>query len=392
MPHTFPQVRPLTVPQILVVNNDPDVRDRLRASLVREGFATLQAGDGRSALHLLREKDVSLLLLDLELPGISGMEVLEHAAEHRPDLPVIVVNGTGSIPTAVRTVRLGALDFLEKPVDDARTLETVRIALERAAHRRREVRDRAETLERYGMVGRSGAMRTVFEIIDGAASVDLPVVMTGESGTGKETLARAIHRNGPRAELPFVPVDCAAIPASRPEDELFGQLEQAHGGSLFMDEVAELSSAAQATLLRVLEAEAIERVGPERSVPVDVRFLAATNRDLTEDVAVGTFREDLYDRLNVISIPVPPLRTRPEDIPELLEHFLDLGARAGARPRVSTAALSMLLYHEWPGNARDVRDTVDRMLLFAAGDEITGDIASRAIRRHEPDPEPLLRI
>ncbi len=364
--------------QILVADDSPHIRDGLRAALEREGYPTLEAGDGRSALQILEEEDVRLLLLDLELAGVSGMEVLEHVAEHRPDLPVIISSGNGSMPTAVQAVRLGAVDFLEHPVDAARALRTVRIALDRAAHRRREARERAETLERYGMVGRSEAIRTILDIVELAACVDVPVVIRGESGTGKEMVAGAIHGASPRAALPFVPVDCAAEALAG--DSRTDELEQAHGGSLFLDEVAGLGTAAQATLLRVLEAGGIDRGGGERSVPVDVRIIAGTGRDLTEEVAAGRFREDLYSRLNVISIPVPPLRTRPEDVPELLEHFLDLRATPGARRRVSSAALSMLLYHEWPGNARELRDAVDRMLLIAGGGEITGDVASRALR------------
>jgi DNA-binding NtrC family response regulator len=372
---------------ILVVDDDRHIRDALRAALERDGLPTLEAGDGRSALHLLEEENVALLLLDLDLPRVSGMEVLAYVAEHRPDLPVIIVSGTGSIPTKARAVRLGVLDFLEDPMDATHTLQTVRAVLERAAHRGREARERAETLERYGMVGRSEAIRTIFEIIDGAAALDVPVVITGERGTGKEMVARAIHRNGPRAELPFVQVDCAAIPSGLLESELFGHpRETLTGGSLFMDDVAELGSAAQATLLRVLAAGAIEGGGGEESTPVDVRIIATTSLDLTAEVAAGRFREDLYSRLNVVSLPLPPLRKRPEDIPELLEHFLDLHAAAGARPRVSTAARSMLLYHEWPGNAGELQDAVDRMLLMARGGEITGDIASRALRRLEDDP------
>lgn len=386
--------------QTLVVDDDPDIREGLRAALEREGFPTLEAGDGRTAIHVLEEEEVGLLLLDLELPRVSGMEVLQHVVEHRPDLPVIIVSGTGSIPTAVRSIRLGAFDFLEKPVDATRALQAVRAALGRADRRRRELRTRTEALERYGMVGGSPAITAVYERIDRAAGSDVPVLVTGESGTGKEMVARAIHRTGHRASFPFVAVNCAAIPGSLLESELFGHVrgaftgasqshrgkfEQAHRGILFLDEVAELSAPAQATLLRVLEADKIERVGGERPIPVDVSVIAATNRELSEDVSAGRFRKDLFYRLNVIAIDIPPLRERPEDLPDLLEHFVALRMGDGRLPSVTPSALSVLLHHDWPGNVRELRNVVDRMLFLTEEEVISGAVARRAIRRGAED-------
>jgi DNA-binding NtrC family response regulator len=389
------------------VDDDPRITRGVAGILGAEGYRVDEAFDGHAAIRKLDAGAFDLLLLDLQLPRIHGLDVLRHVSACQPELQVIVVTGVADVATAVRTVQLGACDLIEKPLGDRRLLEIVRKALGDVAERRDSEVSAEDALVLYGMVGASGATRSVFDQINRAAASDVPVLITGESGSGKEKVARAIARQGPRAGRPFVTVNCAAIPPELVESELFGHergaftgaharhigvFEQASGGTLFLDEVGDLAPGAQAKLLRVLESSPIRRVGGSAAIEVDVRVIAATNRDPAADVASGRFREDLYYRLNVLPIRIPPLRDRPDDVPVLAAYFLRARAEAGARavPALTDAAVRVLTRHDWPGNARELRNVVDRLILFADTAPISGRDALRAVRggpvHHEEAP------
>jgi two-component system nitrogen regulation response regulator NtrX len=327
------------------------------------------------------------------MPGIDGLEVLDRIRSGDPGALVVMISGHGTIGTAVDATRKGAYDFLEKPLDSDRLLLTLRNALAL-----RGLSARVEALEtqvesRHEIVGSSFAIRQVVERIERVAPTDARVLITGENGTGKELVARAIHRLSSRADEPFIEVNCAAIPSELIESELFGHIkgsftgavadrpgkfEQAHGGTLFLDEVGDMSQAAQAKVLRALEEGLITRVGGSRAVEVDVRVVAATNKELPEEIEAGRFREDLYYRLNVVPIHVPPLRDRREDIPDLVRHFAARQTGPGDFPvrPIQPEAVERLQTMDWPGNVRELRNTVERLLILAAGPEVTAaDVA-----------------
>jgi two-component system, NtrC family, nitrogen regulation response regulator NtrX len=326
------------------------------------------------------------------MPGESGLDVLPRVLEAAPDLPVLMMSGQASLSDAVRATRLGAFHFLEKPLTPEAVLLTLRSALE--LRRQREL-NRA-LVEALGgedeMVGRSAEIRAVGELVERVASTDARVLVTGESGTGKELVASAIHRRSARSAGPFVRVNCAAIPRDLVESELFGhekgaftgaterrrgRFELADGGTLFLDEVGDMSLDAQAKLLRALESGEIERVGGGEAIPVDVRVVAATNKELRSEVSAGRFREDLYFRLLVIPVHLPPLRERREDVPLLVDHFLARNrTRHGLKPpRITEAALEALTRHAWPGNIRELANTVERLAILHAGQEVgIGDV------------------
>ncbi len=388
-------------PIALIVDDDRFVRESLREILELEGYHTLEAEDGKTALEVLGAGRVDLLLLDLELPRVSGIEVLRRVAEDRLDLCPVIISGQGSIPKAVTTMKLGAYDFLEKPLQAERTLLTLRNALEQLEHRRTRDRSLREALARYGMVGSSPAISGVYESIDRAASTRAKVLIVGESGTGKELVARAIHRNSRRAAGPFVPLNCAALPDNLIESELFGhargaftgatlahkgKFEQAHRGTLFLDEIGDMALATQAKLLRALEEQQVHRVGGESAVPVDVRLLAATHSDLEGRVRDGSFREDLFYRLNVLTIHVPPLRQRREDIAELAAFFLAAFSKEHDRrvTHLTASASAALIAHDWPGNVRELRNAIERVVLFADDRPIDGAQVRAAIRQQPP--------
>ena len=368
----------------LIVDDDPHVRESLRDVLEHEGFVTLEAGDGKTALDLLDQERVDLLLLDLHLPRVSGLDVLRQVADRRLDIPVVIISGTRSIPTAVQSIQLGGCEYLEKPLDAERTLAVVRGAVDRFTQRRSRRRTIAYALERYGMCGAGPAMQRVFDAIDKAAATRAKVLIVGESGTGKEMVANAIHRLSPRVAASFVAVNCAAVPETLIESELFGHVEgaftgarrahrgsfeQAHGGTLFLDEIGDMSLMTQAKVLRTLESGELRRVGGEGGRYVDFRLIAATNKDLAGEVREGNFREDLFFRVSVIMIRLPPLRARREDIPDLVRHFELLHARRDSVPQrtITDAAMSLLIEHDWPGNARELSNVIERMVVLAEG-------------------------
>lgn len=393
--------------KVLIVDDDPYVRESLRDILEFSGYATVEAGDGKTALDLLTPPSVDLMLLDLELPRVSGMDVLRQVVAEYPGLPVIIISGKGTIRTAVEATKIGAYDFLEKPVDAQRTLLTVRNALEKAVLQRQRDRLLDEARQRYRMVGSSPAMQRIYQFIDKAAAVQSKVLIVGESGTGKELIARAIHHNSARAAGPFVAVNCAAIPEELIESELFGhergaytgargahrgKFEQAHGGTLFLDEIGDMSLMTQAKTLRALAESQVERIGGTRPISVDVRVIAATNKDLEEEMAKGNFREDLYYRLNVVAITVPPLRERRADIPSLVEHFVDLYCEENELPikKLDRHAQTVLLEHPWPGNIRQLRNVVERLMVLSDEEIITVREVAEALNRPQAAAAPAL--
>jgi DNA-binding NtrC family response regulator len=367
--------------QILIVDDEESLQRTLRKLLEMEGYGVLAAGTAGEGLALLGECD--LVLLDVRLPDRNGVDVLAEIRRHS-DVPVVMMSAHATIADAVRATQLGAHDFLEKPFTSDRVLLVVRNAL----HVRRLESDRAELEARAGvassLLGDSTAMRRVREQIRLCAATPGRVLVSGETGTGKEVVARAIHAQSERRRAPWVAVNCAAVPGELIESELFGhekgaftgalrtrrgKFEQADGGTLFLDEIGDMPAHMQAKLLRVLEEGEVERVGGDRRLRVDVRVLSATNRDLRADIAAGRFREDLYHRLNVVTIHLAPLRERPEDVPVLVTHFLEtLSGLAGLRAvPIGPDLVARLQRHRWPGNVRELRNTVERLLIFSQG-------------------------
>ncbi len=383
---------------ILIVDDDPYVRESLGEILHYAGHSTVEAGDGKAAIDLLARHPVDLILLDLELPRVGGLDVLRHAQAEYPHIPIVIISGKGTIRIAVEATKLGAYDFLEKPVDARRALVTIRNALEKVRLERERDRLLDEAKARYRMVGSSRAMQDVYRMIDKAARMPSKVLINGESGTGKEMVARAIHHNSARRAAPFVALNCAAIPEELIESQLFGfekgaftgagrthpgKFEQAHGGVLFLDEIGDMSLMTQAKVLRVLEAGQVERIGSTRPVPVNVRVIAATHKDLETEIAEGNFREDLFYRLNIVNITLPPLRGRTEDIPALVAHFLAHFAEENGLPpkTLTSGAMTLLLGHDWPGNVRQLRNVIERLVVLSDGEAIDAREVRHALRR-----------
>ncbi|MGD2069702.1 MAG: sigma-54 dependent transcriptional regulator [Gemmatimonadota bacterium] len=373
--------------RILIVDDEGAIRDALCQLFEYEGHEVEAAGDGPDALEAYDTFRPDLTFLDVKMPGMDGIEVLGRMRESDPGALVVMVSGHGTIDTAVEATRKGAYDFLEKPLDSDRLLVTLRNALELRGLTEDVERLRHEVESRHEIVGSSFQIRQVLERLERVAPTAARVLITGENGTGKELVARAIHQLSDRSDGSFVEVNCAAIPSELIESELFGHIkgsftgavadragkfEQADGGTLFLDEVGDMSLAAQAKVLRALEQGVVTRVGGSKAIEVDVRVIAATNKDLEEEIERGDFREDLFYRLNVVPIRVPPLRERREDIPMLVRHFVDLTARSDRVPpkRFSPGVLRRLQDLEWPGNVRELRNTVERLLILASGDAV----------------------
>jgi len=376
---------------ILVVDDEKNIRRTLRMVLEGSGFNTLEASSAEQCLETLENNEVDLLILDVRLPKMSGIEALEKI-RNEPEtrrLPVLMVSGHASVAEAVQAVQLGATDFFEKPLDRDRILVTVRNALQTWQLQREVEQLRADVEHRYEMIGESPVIRSLFAQLEKVAPTNGRVLISGESGTGKELIARAIHRLSPRADKPFVKVNCAAIPAELIESELFGyergaftgaqgrkkgMFELANGGTLFLDEIGDMSPSAQAKVLRALQSGEISRVGSEKAIAVDVRVLAATNKDLELEVKDGRFREDLYFRLNVVPIVSPPLRERKSDILMLVKGFLrEFAIENGLREKpIDDEVLEALTERPWPGNVRELRNVVERMAILS-GDRITLD-------------------
>ena len=376
--------------KILIVDDETSIQRALRQLFEYEDHAVAVASDGLEALGLADSFEPDVTFLDVKMPGMDGLEVLTRLREKHSRALVVMISGHGTIDTAVEATRKGAFDFLEKPLDSDRLRVTLRNALEvkGLSESVKELRSRVES--RYEIVGSSFQIRQVIERIERVAPTDARVLITGENGTGKELVARAVHRLSQRAEGPFVEVNCAAIPAELIESELFGHIkgsftgavadragkfEQADGGTLFLDEVGDMSLAAQAKVLRALEQAVVTRVGGSKPIKVDVRVIAATNKDLAEEIEGGRFREDLFYRLNVVPTSVPSLRERRDDIPMLVEHFSEQMAKSDrVVPRPFTPeAVDRLMALDWPGNVRELRNTVERLLILSGGDQVRAE-------------------
>ena len=369
---------------ILVADDDRGHRETLEKILLREGYEVLPAEDGLAALDLLRKRSVHVLLADLKMPGMSGLELLKASKALYPEVEVIVITGYGGIEEAVLAMREGAYDFITKPVKRVGLLKAVNKALEKQAlvQENLALQRQVEELRKGDIIGTSPAMQRVLELIQQVAGSPATVLIQGESGTGKELIANALHRGSPRRNRPLVKVNCAALPETLLESELFGyekgaftgtvaskpgRFELAHGGTLFLDEVGDLSLATQAKLLRVLQEGEFERLGGTKTLKVDVRIVAATNQDLAQAIKEKRFREDLYYRLNVITITLPPLRERREDIPLLAQHFLTLYAKRNnkAITGFSREALDRIVDYPWPGNVRELENAVERAVVLS---------------------------
>jgi len=369
---------------LLIIDDEKSIRDSLKMILEYERYEVEFAENGEQGLSKLSSQPFDLVLLDVKMAGMDGMEVLHRIRERNTDLPVIMISGHGTIETAVEATKLGAFDFLPKPLDRDKLLITIRNALQHATIAE-ENRRLQETLEgKRKILGESASIKEVHSIIERVAPTDARVLITGENGTGKELVARAIHRGSKRGSNAFVEVNCAAIPAELIESELFGhekgsftgasaqrigKFEQADGGTLFLDEIGDMSLQAQAKVLRALEEGKVERVGGTKLISVDVRVLAATNKNVPEEIEKGSFRKDLYHRLNVIPLRVPPLRERKDDIPILVRSFIeDVCSRNGmAKKTISDEGLSRLTAREWPGNVRELRNAVERLVILSPG-------------------------
>jgi two-component system, NtrC family, nitrogen regulation response regulator NtrX len=373
--------------KILIVDDEASIREALRQLFEYESHEVSLAGQAAEAMEKLKTVRPDLVFLDVKLPGMDGLEVLARIKEVDPGALVVMISGHGTIDTAVEATRRGAYDFLEKPLDSDRLLLTLRNALAIKGLSASVERLQSEVESRYEIVGGSFQIRQVLERIERVAPADARVLVTGENGTGKELVARAIHRLSPRKDAPFVEVNCAAIPSELIESELFGHIkgsftgavadragkfEQADGGTLFLDEIGDMSPAAQAKVLRALEEGVVTRVGGSKPIRVDVRVIAATNKKLEEEIAGGAFREDLFYRLNVVPIALPPLRERRDDIPMLVRHFIQRMARTdGLPPRsFSPEALARLQELPWPGNVRELRNTVERLLILSPSAQV----------------------
>ena len=385
---------------ILVVDDDADMRELAYDMLKDRGHQVTMAGSGEEALKRLTEKDHAVVLTDLRMKGMHGLELLTQIKRDHPDINVILMTAFGSVETAVEAMKHGASDYLTKPVKKDELIRVVERVIREAALRREVSRLRREVRKEYSfyqILGKSKSIQAVFDLIRRVADSPTNVLITGESGTGKELVAKAIHYNSDRKDAPFIPVNCAAIPEQLLESELFGHMrgaftdakmdkrglfEEAQKGTLFLDEISELPLMLQAKILRAIQEKEIRRVGATKPISVDVRIIAATNLNLGEEVKSRRFREDLYYRLNVIELKLPPLRERREDIPLLVEAFLKkCGEVRGKEVKgVGEAALAMLMDYAWPGNVRELENVIERAVTLSRGDKISPDDLPAAVQ------------
>lgn len=378
------------VPRVLVVDDELIVRESLAQLLARRNFAPVPVETGEEALKLIEQNSFDLMLIDLKLPGIDGMDVLKKVKKQNPDTEVVIMTAFGSVDSAVEAMKEGAFDYVTKPFDPEEMIALLNKVVEHQSLKRENVLLRQKLEEVYAfevLIGKSKAMQDVFEMIKRVAESDSVVMIRGESGTGKELIARAIHAQSKRRYMPFIAVSLGALPDTLIESELFGyekgaftgaeytkkgRLELANGGTLFLDEIGEISPKTQVDLLRVLEESEFRRVGGVKPIKADVRFISATNRNLEEAVSKAQFRDDLYYRLNVVPIYVPPLRDRKEDIPLLVEHFLKkIANKTNRKPKkIQPKAMELLTNSLWPGNIRELENTIERAVVLAQKEEI----------------------
>jgi two-component system nitrogen regulation response regulator NtrX len=396
----------MTPRRILIIDDEQGIRAALGQLLEFEGYDVRAVANAVDGISEYQKQRPDLVFLDVKMAGIDGIEALKKIKEIDSSAIVVMISGHATIQTAVEATQLGAYDILEKPLDTDRILVTLRNALQHLDLHTENARLRERIQSRYEIVGKSFGIRAVIDTLERVAKTPARVLITGENGTGKELVARAIHSQSSRANGPFIEVNCAAIPSELIESELFGHMkgsftgavadragkfEQAHGGTLFLDEVGDMSLAAQAKVLRVLQDGVVTRIGGAKPIEVDVRVLAATNKTLETEIAEGRFREDLFYRLNVVPIHVPPLRERREDIPLLVAHFVNvLTSREGVAPRtVAPDAVERLVHLEWPGNVRELRNTIERLLILAPGPRITAADVARLVGTRDAEPAGL---
>jgi two-component system nitrogen regulation response regulator NtrX len=389
--------------RILVIDDEAAIRDSMRMILEYEGYEFLGAATGEEGIALAERDSIDLVFLDIKMPGMDGLEVLGRLKTVAESLPVVMISGHGTVATAVEATKLGAFDFIEKPLATERILLAIRNALG-FSRLRDENQTLARTIElRHDMVGSSAALRAVLESVKRAAPTSATVLIRSESGVGKELVARMIHKNSLRARERFVQVNCAAIPDELIESELFGhekgsftgatdkqvgKFELADRGTIFLDEVGDMSLKTQAKVLRVLQEGEVERLGSSRTLKVDVRVIAATNKDLEQEIEKGQFREDLFFRLSVIPIFVPPLRERADDIPALVRHFADQFTRENNfhAKRFTAEALGALQRGRWKGNVRELRNAIERVIIMTPGDVVNASDLPESVRSEPPSP------
>src|ERR1700687_1916479 len=390
---------------VLIVDDEKNILLTLSQALQLAGYQTELAGSGKTALEIVAAKPIDAVLMDVKMPDLYGLAAIEKLSDLRPDIPVIMMSGHATIDVAVKATQLGARDFLEKPIARERLLVALRNALSHQAALE-ELEQLRSPVSQFEMIGQSAVMTRLYSLIRRAAPSDGRVLITGENGTGKELVARAIHANSRRSEGPFIQINCAAVPQELIESELFGhergaftgavsarrgKVELADEGTLFLDEVGDMAPSMQAKVLRVLQEGQLERVGGTETLKVDVRVVAATNRDLEEEIRLGRFREDLYYRLNVVHLHCPSLRTRRDDLPNLIQAFLkDASFRNGKRPlQLAPEALSQMTAYDYPGNVRELRNLIERLAILCPGPTISGEEAAELLPRARGPRSPL---
>lgn len=373
---------------ILIVDDEVGICETLSDILEDEGYKTFTTQDAETALDIVEKEDIDIVMLDVWLPKMDGIEALQKIKEKDSDISIIMISGHSNIETAVKAVKLGAFDFLEKPLSQDRVIISVEKALEFKKLKKENIKLRSSIQKKFEIVGSSSVMKKIKDQIQLVAKGDSRVLILGESGTGKELVARMIHALSSRAEAPFVEVNCAAIPQELIESELFGhekgaftgaiekkvgKFEIANGGTLFLDEIGDMSLLTQAKLLRVIETQKFQRVGGTRDITVDVRIISATNKDLPEEIKKGNFRQDLYWRLNVVPIYIPPLRERKEDIPELVNYFVEEFHRdkGWRKKKFQPDAIKILQQYDWPGNVRELKNAIERIMIMCTEEFIT---------------------
>jgi two-component system, NtrC family, response regulator AtoC len=373
--------------QVLIADDEVNLRRVLSLQLQGDGYEVQSVGDGQAAIDTLRDHHIDVLITDLRMPLVDGLGVLRHCSEHHPDLPVIVITAHGTVDTAVEAMKSGAFDYITKPFDMSEIRSVVAKALRTGDVRAREVQLKGLDRGRYSIIGSSPTMREIYTVLEKVADTTATVLITGESGTGKELIARALHDNSSRKGASFIRVNCGAIPREHMEAELFGyergafagavtskpgRFELASGGTLFLDEIAEIPVEMQVKLLRAIQEGEIDRVGGVKPLAVDVRLVAATNRELKREIDAGRFRGDLYYRLNVVPIQLPPLRERRTDVPLLVDHFLGIHAQRFKKPTsaFSDEARDALVNYSWPGNIRELENVIERCVLLSDSDVI----------------------